>query len=100
MNEKCNETCEVRVELYGTARMLAGQKAVTLPLSHDATLGAVIRELAQQFPQFVGPVIAPDGTSLLPHYLFNRNGRDFVLDLDTPLGDGDTILLVASAAGG
>lgn len=90
----------VRVELFGTARLLAGQKVVTLPLTHAATLGAVIGQLAQQFPTLLGPVIAPDGTALSPHYLFNRNGRDFVLDLNTSLDDGDTVLLVASAAGG
>ena len=102
-----DEPCEthggaagVKVELFGVARLTAGERAVTLPHAEAASLRAIVRALAQRYPALVGPVIAHDGEVLNDGYLLNVNGRDFVRDLTTALQPGDAVLLVAAAAGG
>jgi molybdopterin converting factor small subunit len=90
----------VRVEFFGVARLSAGEKATVLPYEAAASLADVVGTLAVRYPALVGPVIAAGGRSLLDGYVFNLNGRDFVPDLGTKLHPGDTVLLVAAAAGG
>jgi molybdopterin converting factor small subunit len=90
----------VRVELFGVARLTAGERLVEVAVPSDGTLGDVVAGLARRRPQLLGPVISLDGQSLLDGYVLNLNGRDFVRDLSRPMAAGDTVLLVAAAAGG
>ena len=90
----------VRVEFFGVARLAAGHKAVVVPYAQAGSLGEVVGALAERCPALVGPVIAAGGRALLDGYIFNVNGRDFVPDLGAALRPGDTVLLIAAAAGG
>ena len=90
----------VRVELFGVARLAAGHKAVVLPYAQAGSLGEVVGALAERCPALVGPVIAAGGRALVEGHIFNVNGRDFVPDLGAALRPGDTVLLIAAAAGG
>ena len=90
----------VRVELFGVARLTAGEKVVVLPYADAGCLADVVSALAVRYPALVGPVLAPSGRALQDGYVFNLNGRDFVPDVGTLLRPGDTVLLVAAAAGG
>jgi molybdopterin converting factor small subunit len=90
----------VRVELFGTARIAAGAKRVVLPYEEAGSLADVVGALAVRCRALVGPVIREDGRRLQEGFVFNVNGRDFVPDLSRPLRPGDSVLLIAAAAGG
>ena len=85
----------IRIELYEGARALAGTDAVQVEAS---TLGEALRALAAAHPALAPRVI--DGDRPATHWRVNRNGDAFVDDPDTPLADGDTILVVSALAGG
>lgn len=89
-----------RVELYGTARLLAGQAAVQLDIGAGARLGDIVIRLGEQLPALVGPVIDAARRGLMDGYIFNRNGRDFVTDPLTAVQPGDRLLLLAGIGGG
>jgi molybdopterin converting factor small subunit len=90
----------VLVELFGVARLKAGQKRMDLPFAEARSLAQVIQTLAARHPALVGPVIATGGTALNDGYVFNLNGRDFILDPNTAFVLGDTVLLISAVAGG
>ena len=92
------EGVPVRVELFGVARLTARERQTEM--AAVTSLREVVGALAARWPQLVGPVIGEDGDSLNEGYIFNINGRDFVRDLDRPVAPGDTVLLLAAAAGG
>jgi hypothetical protein len=88
------------VELYGAARLLAKAAKVALVLPPQAVLSHVFVALAEQLPALVGPVIAPDRSSLTGGHACNINGRDFVRDASFKINPGDSILIISSDAGG
>jgi molybdopterin converting factor small subunit len=90
----------VHVELFGVARLAANERAARLPYDDARSVAAVVAALGRRFPQLIGPVISADGRTLLGGYILNLNGRDFVADPAMPLQPGDTVLLLAAAAGG
>jgi molybdopterin converting factor small subunit len=90
----------VHVELFGTARIATGAKRVALPYAEAGCLADVVGALAVRFRELVGPVIREGGRGLQEGFVFNVNGRDFVPDLRRPLAPGDSVLLIAAAAGG
>lgn len=85
----------VRVEFFGIPRQRAGTPRAEIL---GRTLGEVLRGTAEQFPALRGECLE-DGR-LRPGYLANLNGRQFVTDPDTPLADGDCILILSADAGG
>jgi molybdopterin converting factor small subunit len=95
-----SETSVFHVELYGVARLLAGEREVALPVAAGMTLGDLPGALAERLPALVGPVLTPARDRLAEGYIFNRNGRDFLTDDATPVRPGDRLLLLASVAGG
>ena len=84
------------VELFGTARVLAG---VTLVEVSAATVRDALRQLAADYPALVGTVLAADGTPT-PAYMLNLDGLRFVPDLDEPLAESSRLLLISSLSGG
>lgn len=98
--EPAPEPPECRVELYGSAQVLAGERDLTLPAAPGMTLGDLVLALAERLPVLVGPVLAPERRGLAEGYIFNRGGRDFLTDPATPVRPGDRWLLLASIAGG
>ena len=89
-----------RVELYGSARLLAGERDLAVPVTPGMTLGDLVLMLAERLPELVGPVLAPERRGLAEGYIFNRGGRDFLTDPAAPVRPGDRLLLLASIAGG
>ncbi len=83
------------IELFGTARLRAG--LARLEVASD-TLGGAISALTRACPSLVGPVIV--GGSLHPAYRLSLNGDRFVTEPETPLVDGDCLLLISADAGG
>lgn len=85
----------ITVELYGVPRLRAGTGRVTL----DApTLAAALDGLGRLCPALDGPVIAQG--RVRPAYRLSLNGDRFVSEPDTPLADGDVLLLLAADVGG
>ncbi len=89
-----------RVELFGLARSIVGQRAIDLGLPRAATVADALAQLAAAYPALVGPVIRPDGMGLAEGHLLNLSGRAFVEDVSTSVAPGDTILVLSNTAGG
>ena len=85
----------VAVELFGIPRARAGVAHTT---ADGRCLGDVLAELAVRFPALAETCI--DGRRLRPHYMANLGGQRFVSAPETPLCDGDTVLLLSVDAGG
>ncbi len=89
-----------RVELFGVARVMAGVRDVTLDSDVTMTVGELLPALASQCPALVGPVLDAERGGLLAGYVLNRDGREFLLDMDAKVAPNDCVLLLSSAAGG
>jgi molybdopterin converting factor small subunit len=85
----------VPVELFGIARARAGVSRTT---AEGTCLGDVLADLAEQFPALAETCI--DGRTLRPSFTANLGGQRFVSAPETPLSEGDTVLLLSVDAGG
>jgi molybdopterin converting factor small subunit len=86
---------QVLVELFGIPRARAGT-AHTYAAGSD--LGDVLADLASRFPLLAETCI--DGRSLRPGYIVNVGAERFVTSPETPLHEGDRVLLLSLDAGG
>lgn len=89
-----------RVELFGLARSIVGERALEVDLPGDATVTDALARLAADHPALVGRVIRPDGAGLTEGHILNLNGREFVEDAATAISPGDTLLILSNTAGG
>ena len=85
----------IHVELFGIPRTRAGVRCVDI---EACNLQELFLELDRALPQ-LRDVCLEDGR-LKPGYLANINGRTFVTDDQTPLSDGDSVLILSADAGG
>jgi len=88
------------VELFGVARLVANTREVPLLLPAGATLADAFAALAVKVPALVGRVISPDRNHLVEGCTCNLNGREFVRTADTPVHQGDRIVILSADAGG
>lgn len=90
------------VELYGLARMAAGERRVRIAVAPDATVREAIAALAEACPRLVGRIVSEDRSHFLVGYVFNHNGRAFMDVMDARLGaePGDVLILMSNMAGG
>lgn len=86
---------QVAVELFGIARARAG---VARTMAAGDCLGDVLADLAARFPQLAESCI--DGQHLRDGFTANISGQRFVTAPQTPLEEGDTVLLLSLDAGG
>ena len=85
----------IRVEFYDVARVRAG---VSVAEVEGSTLRDVLRAAAERCPGLQGEVV--DDGVLTRHWRASRNGSVFLADPDTPLEDGDAVLVLSALAGG
>jgi molybdopterin converting factor small subunit len=85
----------IDIEFYGVPRLRAGTRLLRL---EAATVGQALRELGRVCPALEDPALQ-SGT-VPEFYRLNLNGRRFVSDPETPLEDGDVLLLLSADAGG
>ena len=90
----------VRVELFGSARMISGRREVEIAVGVESSPLELVAALKKACPELVGQVINEDGRQLQESYTFNLNGTSFVGDEPVRLTRGDTVLLFSSQAGG
>jgi molybdopterin converting factor small subunit len=86
---------QVAVELFGIPRARVGLAQTS---AVGSNLGDVLADLAQRFPRLAETCI--DGRSLRPGFIVNLCAERFVTSPDTPLSEGDTVLLLSLDAGG
>ena len=86
---------QVAVELFGIPRARAGLAQTS---AVGSNLGDVLADLAQKFPALAESCI--DGRSLRAGFIVNLSAERFVTSPDTPLSEGDTVLLLSLDAGG
>ncbi len=85
----------VTVELYGLPRLRAGAERCELPAG---PLHELLGALAGALPGLV-PDILRDGR-LTEHALIAIDGRDLIVEPDTPIADGAVLVLISAQAGG
>ena len=91
---------DLRVELFGLARMISGRARFEVAVPKDARPSEVVKAVADVCPELVGAVIAKDRIRLESSYTLNLNGTLFVGDDRLELKPGDAILVFSSQAGG
>jgi sulfur-carrier protein len=85
----------ITVELFGIARARAGVDRTT---SAGKCLGDVLADLASRFPGLAAACI--EDQRLRPGFTANLAGERFLTAPETPLMDGDTVLILSLDAGG
>ena len=86
---------QVAVEFFGIPRARAGTATA---MAQGANLGDVLADLVRQFPLLREACI--DGRELRAGYIANVGAERFVTSSETPLREGDTVLLMSLDAGG
>ena len=86
----------IDVELFGIPRQRAGVSKTTVSASR---LGEAIVELAGRYPDLIEVGLDPSGR-LGGSVAANLNGDRFITDPDTPLTEGDVLLILSADAGG
>jgi hypothetical protein len=91
---------EFTIEFYGLPRRLSGVKETSVQVQQGATLRDVVKALVQQFPSFLGPLVAPESYELHEPYFFNINARFVPRNLEYTPKAGERLLLLFLEAGG
>ena len=85
----------ITIELFGVPRLRAGTGRITL---EAPTLARALEALGRLCPALDGSVLQPGGVH--PAFCLCLNAQQFVTDPETPLSDGDVLLLMAADVGG
>jgi len=85
----------IAIEFYGVPRLRAGTALFRLEAS---TVGQALREVGRVFPALEGSVLRQG--MIHEVYKLSLNGDRFVSDPETPLTDGDVLLLLSADVGG
>jgi len=85
----------VTIELYGVARLRAGRASVEVG---GRSLGEALAALGAACPA-LEPAVVTAGR-LGPAWLVAVNGAQITADPNTPLAEGDVVVLVSADAGG
>lgn len=91
---------EFVVEFFGLPRRLSGVKETTVQVKKNATLRDVAKELAKQFPAFLGPLLDPVSFDIEQPYFFNIDARHVPRSLEHIPKPGERLLLLFLEAGG
>lgn len=93
-------SASVRIELFGNARLVSGERELAALLPARANADDVAAALAAAIPSLVGIAVSEDGRAMLPSYVANLNGAAFIEGERAALRDGDCIYVFSSQAGG
>jgi molybdopterin converting factor small subunit len=85
----------IEIEFYGVPRLRAGKSRLRL---EARSIGQALREVARTCPGLNDSVLQDGG--IQPAYKLSLNGDRFVSDPQTPLTEGDTLLLLSADVGG
>jgi molybdopterin converting factor small subunit len=85
----------VHVELYGSLRMRSGQASIALRANSIRTALSLLVETLPELKRLL-----PTVEELPLTHRFSVNGHTVTTDLDTPLHDGDHLVLFSASVGG
>lgn len=85
----------ITVEFFGVAKLKAGRPSIDVEASD---VGTVLLAVAERIPTFADACLREG--KLRPEFLLSINGRQFTSRGETPLSDGDAVLIVSADAGG
>ena len=89
----------INVEFFGIPRARTGTAEVQLLEGHaTATLGEVLAQLSEQFPEFAADCVR-DG-ELATGFIASLDGNRFLQDANAVISTGSTLLILSSDAGG
>ncbi len=87
---------QVRLELFGLPRLVAGTGAIE---ASGPDLANALASAVAQYPELANDILSADGTWLNAGYTFVVDGQ-FVNDPSHPVSADSQILLVSRASGG
>lgn len=98
----------VRVEMLGLARLVTGQREVSLELDQGATYRDIVRALSERYPALIGNVIQSDKKNLQAPNILNLDAKQMIQSkqMDNRLADeldpeaNYRIILMSMSAGG
>jgi hypothetical protein len=98
----------VRVEMLGLARLVTGERKVSLELDQDATYRDIVRALSERYPALIGNVIQSDKKNLQAPNILNLDAKQMIQSkqMDNRLADeldpdgNYRIILMSMSAGG
>lgn len=85
----------ITIELFGVPRLRAGTERVSV---EARSLGEAFRALGLACPALAPSVV--DAGLLARAYMVAVNGIQLTADPETPLAEGDVVVLVSAEAGG
>ena len=100
MSAETTASVSVRIELFGNARLVAGEGELAAEFPSRANADDVAAALAAAIPALVGVAVSEDGREMLPSYVANLNGAVFIEGERADLREGDRIYVFSSQAGG
>jgi molybdopterin converting factor small subunit len=89
----------ITIELFGVARLRAGRSLVTIDCG-VSTLAGALAALADTCPALDGPVVVRARGAVCEGYRVSLNADRFLDNPETPLSDGDALLLISADTGG
>lgn len=93
---------QIHIEFLGLARLVTGEREISLDVEEGTTYRNLVRLLADKYPQMIGQVIRPDRATLQEPNIFNLNARRMIQakHMDEALHGSDRIILMSMSAGG
>ncbi len=93
---------QIHIEFLGLARLVTGERELSLNVEEGTTYRDLVRLLAGKYPQMIGQVIRPDRATLQEPNIFNLNARRMIQanHMDETLQGSDQIILMSMSAGG
>jgi len=91
----------MRIKAYATLRDLLGGSQFQVPVSGQATVEEVLRQVVSAHPD-LGPKLWDEAGKLTGYVTVLLNGRsiEYMAGLETTVGDADTISLFPPVGGG
>ncbi len=92
----------MKVNYYATLREIVGQKTIDFDIPPDSTIGFLIQQMVNRFPDLRPALVDADG-QLRGHVHVFVNGRDVPYlenQMDTVLKEGDTVSVFPAVGGG
>ena len=91
---------KIKIELFGTARMLTGKKNILINVPINTTLTTILRETLNQCPELSENIISIKPIKLRKSYTMNLNGYSYLEHEKLEIKSNDSILLIPSQSGG
>ena len=91
---------KIKIELFGTARMLTRKKNILINVPINTTLTTILSETLNQCPELSENIISIKPIKLRKSYTMNLNGYSYLENEKLKIKTNDSILLIPSQSGG